>query len=99
MEVLACSLAIQIIHSRQSEVIKSNKAEKITFSLKAWTDCRMPLRVIKVASKHKIKGKGARETTQSLNLLLYLAATKLCIAAMAINHGRSDAFSTGSHAQ
>ena len=99
MEIFFTALITQINHSKKQHTINTNKAENIIFGPKECTDAKMPLLVIKVAIRHRIKGMGVRIMVQSLNWSELLMPTRLCKAAMATSHGRSEAFSTGSHAQ
>jgi hypothetical protein len=68
-------------------------------SPKAWTDCTMPDRVMNVPKIVRKNVMMTSETFQTRSMPRRSCTITECRKAVAVNHGRAPAFSTGSHIQ
>jgi hypothetical protein len=71
----------------------------IALCVNEWTELKTPERVMKVPRIVSRKVASTSVTVQPLRTPLRSVSSAECSAAVAVSHGRNDAFSTGSHAQ
>ena len=76
-----------------------NSRASIGSSPNAWTDCTTPDRVMNVPKIVRKKVVMTRITFQTRSMLRRSCTITECRNAVAVNHGSSPAFSTGSHPQ
>jgi hypothetical protein len=85
--------------TRMTSMKTTNWRASTLSSPKAWTDWTTPLRVMKVPKMVRKKVAMTRKRFQLFIIPRCSWMITECRNAVAVNHGRRPAFSTGSHAQ
>jgi hypothetical protein len=92
-------VAISTMEITSRMAMNTRKVGPMSDWVKECTELKMPERVMKVPRIVRMKLARARLMVHILSIRLRSWTMVECMKAVAVSHGRKDAFSTGSHAQ